>query len=682
MASHELSAFSNAPQRSGDQITHTNHSDTQTKENDLVSTPSDMDSRSEDASMLLSEQREAPHRTVAQSIEGIIKRSIKQGTRRFGTYWDAFFRTSSDTWLPEILALATSLGLLIGLTVLFAVWNGKFASKWATRLSFPSIILIIAKASRAALGIPIASCLSQLAWIHFQEARAALDFQRFDAASRSSVDVLRLLWSVRNGTVLLVFLIVIPGLGFEAAVQQCLSLQGPTRVPILENLKKLGDLGYVNAMVVDGLRGAAEKSFSPDAAHSVRISAKEAASYEPPRPPTAPPMARTILPEMLEYGCTGTGCTSRPYATLSLCSACRDISDSLIITSDHTASLPNGSSANNRSDILSMTSGFVAPDNGYLTSSPVILANFTIISWLYQTNSFKFMGNNAFIAHECVVKLCATVNQLDLSRGMTSASGVNEMTLATVDQISRREECLGWEIAIPDDTVLMYPNHGTSTWQKQKPRTQRDGTSPDCKYVIEYSSIKPLSDYVTSILVSNVTLAWTEDKSPFLGPVPDSRESLGTVFWKSLAWAITASNYSSHADASFQIDAVFSNVVISMANWARDFTWLRPGLGWGIDYFGPSENLFHIHWSWFALPATVEVLTALLLYLTMRRTRRARLPIWKSNAMATLLQGVNMEQGRFHRVQKSSDLESLAKGMTVNLLLTASGYRLIDSKED
>ncbi|KAF2847422.1 hypothetical protein T440DRAFT_471132 [Plenodomus tracheiphilus IPT5] len=669
MASHDLFACPNTPSTS-----HTNHSEKQTRENDLVPT---LDPWPGSASMLVSGQKEAPHQAVAQSVEGNIKRSLKQGARGLGTYWDWLLITSSDTWLPEIVALATSLGLLIGLSVLFAVWNGQFASKWATRLSFPSIILIIAKASRAALGVPITSCLSQLAWIHFQEVRAALDFQRFDAASRSSVEVIRLLWSVRNATVLLVVLIVIPGLGFEAAAQQCLSLQGPTRVPILKHLKKLGDLGYVNAMVGSGLRGAAKKSLSADTAHSGLDSAVFSIDTI-----TYTPMARTILPETLEYACAGTGCTPRPYATLSLCSACRDISDGLTITSDHTASLPNGSSANNRSNILSMKSGFVAPDNGYLTSSPIILANFTLISWLNQTTPFNFMGNNAFLAHECVVTLCTRVNQLDISRGTTSASGVTETTLATFDQTSRREDCLGWEIAVPDDAVLMSPNHGTSTWQEQNPRTQHEDTSPECKYVIEYSSIQPLSDYVASIMVSNVTFAWTEHESPVFGPVPQSRDSPGTVFWNSLSWAITASNYSSRADASFQIDAAFSSIVISLANWARNFTFRQPGLGWGIDYSGPSENTFHIHWSWFTLPATVEVLTALLLYVTVRRTRRARLPIWKSNVLATLLQGVNMEEGGFHRIQKSSDLESLAKDMTVRLSLTASGYRLVDSKED
>ncbi|KAF2500858.1 hypothetical protein BU16DRAFT_442727, partial [Lophium mytilinum] len=106
-------------------------------------------------------------------------------TGQINSTWKRLSTSMTDSWIPEIASLATSIALLIGLAVLFITWDGKFTSKWTAWLSFPTVVAVMTKASQAALAVPVASSLSQMGWMHFHEQNAVLDFQRFDAATRS-----------------------------------------------------------------------------------------------------------------------------------------------------------------------------------------------------------------------------------------------------------------------------------------------------------------------------------------------------------------------------------------------------------------------------------------------------------------------------------------------------------------
>jgi hypothetical protein len=163
-----------------------------------------------------------------------------------------------------------------------------------------------------------------------------------------------------------------------------------------------------------------------------------------------------------------------------------------------------------------------------------------------------------------------------------------------------------------------------------------------------------------------------------------AQQAAGTGFWNSLAYIFTTYDYNNTDDATIQISGVISNVVTSMANWLRDYAFKDIA---AIDanpyYTGVTGNTFHIRWGWFALPVAVELLTVLLLVLTIYRTRARKLEVWKTSALAVMFRGVKQPEATLiSNSSKVSDMEHWAARRSVKLAMTSRGYRLVDLEQE
>jgi hypothetical protein len=100
-------------------------------------------------------------------------------------------------WIWEFAAAVVSLGCLAAAIVVLAIYDDKSLTSWSFifHANLNTVIAILSTLSRTALLVPVASCISQLKWIHLASSpRSLRDFQIFDDASRGPWGALELIW--------------------------------------------------------------------------------------------------------------------------------------------------------------------------------------------------------------------------------------------------------------------------------------------------------------------------------------------------------------------------------------------------------------------------------------------------------------------------------------------------------
>jgi hypothetical protein len=117
--------------------------------------------------------------------------------------------------------------------ILVAVEDTPLAD-WKHDISPNSLIAICTTVGRAALMVPIASCLGQLKWRHIRRRPQKLvHLQLFDAASRGPWGALVMLTTMRARAIVgwLLAVVTIVAMGIEPSAQQVLDFQpGTTQI--------------------------------------------------------------------------------------------------------------------------------------------------------------------------------------------------------------------------------------------------------------------------------------------------------------------------------------------------------------------------------------------------------------------------------------------------------------------
>ncbi|KAK3356523.1 hypothetical protein B0T25DRAFT_136485 [Lasiosphaeria hispida] len=132
------------------------------------------------------------------------------------------------SWWWEItgaLVTITSMGLIL---LVLGKADGLALSAWTLPIQPNSLIAIFTTIGKSAMMVPIAGCLSQLAWQHFSPRAQSLDhIQVFSDASRGPWGALELLLTIRKGGLLARILSVatLLALGIEPMVQQILEFR-------------------------------------------------------------------------------------------------------------------------------------------------------------------------------------------------------------------------------------------------------------------------------------------------------------------------------------------------------------------------------------------------------------------------------------------------------------------------
>jgi hypothetical protein len=133
--------------------------------------------------------------TVPTSKQSDIKHSYRSPAKR-----DTF---SLRDWQWEFLAAGFSLVCVAVVIVVLAAYQEKPLSSWhfVYNITPNTLVALLSTLSRTALIVPVASCISQLKWIHLVSSpRPLRELQVFDDASRGPWGSLELIWRMHFKT--------------------------------------------------------------------------------------------------------------------------------------------------------------------------------------------------------------------------------------------------------------------------------------------------------------------------------------------------------------------------------------------------------------------------------------------------------------------------------------------------
>ncbi|RAQ99693.1 hypothetical protein DDE82_007996 [Stemphylium lycopersici] len=215
-------------------------------------------------------------------------------------------------WVWEITAAVFSLTCLVAIIIVLRTHQEKSLASWhfVYDITLNTLVALLSTLSRTALIVPVASCISQLKWIHLVSSpRPLRELQIFDDASRGPWGSLELIWRLHFRTKLATWgaLITIVSLTMGPLSQQLLSY--PSRLTFRES----GAIFY-RAQVYDsgGSRGdgiGANKDVRMD-----------------------PKMQGAILNGLynlsspVQIECQTGNCQWDPYTTLAIASKCENVS--------------------------------------------------------------------------------------------------------------------------------------------------------------------------------------------------------------------------------------------------------------------------------------------------------------------------------------------------------------------
>ena len=128
---------------------------------------------------------------------------------QFLTFYHSFTRLCQflcDTWIPEYVAAFVSLGSMIAIIAILAVYDGQSLNAWTfpDNVTINAVISVLNTVSKTSMTFALASALGQWRWIFLRaKSRSLMTFMLIDGASQGPLGSLRLIWNTKGLCVLL-----------------------------------------------------------------------------------------------------------------------------------------------------------------------------------------------------------------------------------------------------------------------------------------------------------------------------------------------------------------------------------------------------------------------------------------------------------------------------------------------
>ena len=624
------------------------------------------------------ETRQTAERPGIEGLNEVYSTTSFTRSRRSSPRWQRFHRKWIDWWLPEIISVALSVSLLVGLIVLLLAWDGQELLSWNAHLSINTVVAILSMISKAFLLQPMASCLGQFRWLHFlHRKRPLLDFQMIDEASRGPLGATMAILRLRSLPVAVAAMVMLSALAFEAFAQQAVGLQVTPFTPVLTSLLSTGDApsSSLQTQLKDAANSALLGSLSAPnhGGDQVTQIALQQFLDESGASMTGiyPASAIAVLP------CSNDICASDPYASLGFCSDCQN----------STAQLTSNCSGNGSSCTWSLPNDVKLEDNLHNTvysSMPIVdpyrmgtvdplqaslLANFSAISKTNATTSIGDSTAGGHTARTCSIFLCAKISQL------VNFGGVLYELLLEPNVAPPQSPTSG-------DTSLVYfplPNTTSSrTISNKSVNLQNRGSS----LIVGWSSILFFQSFLTSMFNGSLSNDFQD-----LPTQAYFQSVSGYDIWFGLT---TLGFYTTDTNPGSRSQDTNPTGPDPFAQWLDQ---MCQGMeSWMQTYFGgnaPDGNVFSdlrtgltvisVRWPWLIFPITLQFFCVIFLAWTMVQTKRRCLPVWKSSTVATLFHGIDQDAYTdIVAMDKISVVETLAGKRVVTLTKTSKGYRLIE----
>lgn len=107
---------------------------------------------------------------------------------------------------------------------------------------------------------------------------------------------------------------------------------------------------------------------------------------------------------------------------------------------------------------------------------------------------------------------------------------------------------------------------------------------------------------------------------------------------------------------------------------------LRTTTDLGYNVSGTStsfEVYIDIEWVWMVVPIATVILSLIFLLVTIRLSRRSKIPAWKSSLLAVLLGLSPQTRSDFGGIRRPKEMEATAKDKNVRLEANAGQWQVV-----
>ncbi|PON29004.1 hypothetical protein TGAM01_v202112 [Trichoderma gamsii] len=600
-------------------------------------------------------------------------------------------------WTTEILAMASSIILLIAMAALLAAFNHKpiFDDKiWTLN----ALISTLSTASKACLLAAVASCISQENWVLFSEKpRRLYDFELISGASRGPFGSFKVLTSFKlrgGGLVRLGALATILSLAMDPFSQQLVQLHNSQDRRVDEASIAYASR-YSQGTLVSGLtafsltkdghlkiQGAdvyANADFGMQAAVAFGLAAD----------------ADAVM-EQASFHCPGVECDFKPLESLSVCSQCSDVTDKLkkntLSTGDQYSNLqydPSVAEAQANCTEYRLPNGLYLNnmDHKYGPSSSMVYMSMLGTSDTDKTVAMKHL--DTLIWSQTVIKVNADPSSKSTTTWPDFKVNASECALYYCTRRYEGDYKIGF-INITS-TELKDQKRNPQSWEPLDPRFQSGHGVAE--KVVKSLAYDPQESIIrrTDLQLGTAT-GWNVSDEAVYG----ISYYMQTLFADCLnnpknctqaveSWGVPngfyiskLSNFSGEEKQAEQfrpsvakvlwetddIEQVFDNIAASMSNA------IRRGADGGQtekgDVLQPT-TVYVVAWPWIILHAAIELGGLVLLVLIIRSSGSNTAHIWKSSELAVLSKGVALGDA-FKEAHTKDELEERAKNIPTVLV--------------
>jgi hypothetical protein len=588
-----------------------------------------------------------------------------------------------DSWLYECAALAFSVGCLVALAVMLGIYDGKETPQLPYNITLNALISVLSTAAKSSLLFAVAGTLGQVKWVWFTENRELSDMQTFDDATRGPWGALVLLCSRSiRPLASLGATITILALAYGPFLQQLV------RYPVIEENVPSHEATTKQAISLD-----ATMNFSNW--DSARVAAwSDISQFD------------------RDANCPTGNCTWDPFTSLGYCSKCSDTTAETSLNCSAVLQSQDGGST--QSCEIYPSQGFPATVWQYRDWE---IHSLRSIVWTVRETS----GQGSNHALKDPVRTTQPEPNSAFQSGYSYLGVENPMLVfgyALFDQESQSSDdppgLMKAEICImtpcertyqfsvtagQPEAIVLNTDYGASEilawpyggWRREPERCWRTtsylGTNAPVPPVEECAwGHHPLAvtachggDPTSGHIFCNVTgvhySANVTDSIGLLGRESAAREGYGKFV-----------DESGTMELGFPMEATTDQVIA-----AHNFSYLMERIAASMTkaeldnsatfvYGNMTSPVVHVEvaWYWFILPATLNVVTILLLLATAVLSHRCQTRLWKSSTLALLYHGLDdPEPAPDLALANVSEMEQWASSTSATLASAKDGSRIM-----
>ncbi|KAF1990951.1 hypothetical protein K402DRAFT_167875 [Aulographum hederae CBS 113979] len=536
----------------------------------------------------------------------------------------------SDSWSYEIVMITISLLSTLAIVILLDKISNRPLSTWTFFLKPNSLIAILATLTHATMLLPLASCLSQLKWLHFAVPDTLDRLELFDSASRGPYGAVQLLFALKlrrkSALASIGALITILALAIDPFAQEVLafpSRETATGTAVYSISNEFGGgqtFGIPNAFLGMGtelrIQGAVFNALF--GLHS-------------------PPV----------FECATGHCSWGDFVSLGVASQCDDLTESTQVSCTAPRDIPEGEGLERNctySDASSqlkgvetlgynhtaqyMSTGTAMNSTGFLnTSDPTNIANFYAVQFPVAASL------EAPTVTKCSLSLVAKkFLSAQVTNGSFSFSSIEDMPLILDTSLPPLDMTTGIV------SLIFHPLTSNAT-----------------SFHINQMTLGQLSALLTSLFTTSLYRNSEGSVIDTITSAPGSTTQEGDLAFmqQPLNLGIALLGTDLHAVAARIADSL-TEVIRTGAGSRR-----AEGKAW------EKVTYMEVRWEWIVFPIVLLVLATGLLAASMVVSRKEGGALWKTSSLALLFHGVEGWREEELGSGRSSDVQGLARGMVV-----------------